>query len=359
MLSLPSGHLHDSLSQTLRKLAFDPLHPELMSNALLELIAIPSSSGQERFAIDSLATAVARLGLNVERLPVDDARDNLLITFGSPRVILTSHIDTVEPNARQINGIYDSAIYGRGSCDAKGQIVAMLSSCLKLRDEGITDFGLLIVVGEEDDGAGAKAAVSALANRGIEYLINGEPTSNKLVSLSRGCIDIDVTFSSSTQRGQTTRVDANTQAVLFLEQVLRAPLPTDPLLGQANINVGVIQGGQGRSVPSSKCTVGLCARCVTPTSDVLELIRSYAPAAEIKVGYRCEPCELMTLPGFDTDVALFGSDVGTFRSLGCKLLMMGPGSIGNAHKYDEHVTISELKSAAVLYSQIVPKLLSR
>jgi acetylornithine deacetylase len=330
-----------------------------MVKALSKLIDIPSLSGQEHVAIDHIAAAATNLGLQVERLPVDGTRDNLLLGFGNPRVLLTSHIDTVAPHAGQIEGIYNGAIYGRGSCDAKGQIVAMLSSCLKLRNDGLTNFGLLIVVGEEDDGAGAKAAVSSLANCGVKYLINGEPTSNKLVTVSRGCIDIDVTFSSSTKPDQERPVDANMQAVHFLEQLLRAPLPTHPLLGKANINVGLIKGGQGRSVPSSSCTVGLCVRCVTQTSDALELVRSFAPTADIKVGYTCEPCELMTLPGYESDVALFGSDVGTFRSLGCKLLMMGPGSIADAHKVDEHVTIAELGSSATLYSELVRQLLAR
>lgn len=349
----------DALETKLSALVSDPLNPEVMSALLAELIGISSVSGQEQLSTFMLAKALEMNGLAVTRMPVDDKRQNLLVCFGEPRVLLTSHIDTVPAHSTQISGIKDGFVYGRGACDAKGQIVAMLAGCLALKRANLSGFGLLIVVGEEDDGAGATAALSHLRLLNVRYLVNGEPTNNKLVTVSRGCIDIDVSFTAAPTGSRANVLDANTAAINFLEKLLQAKLPSHPLLGDSNVNVGLIHGGQGRSVPSSSCKVGLCFRCVSPTSSAVELVRSLAPDSEISTGYRCEPCELMTLEGFDRDVALFGSDIGIFKQLGCKLLMIGPGSIKNAHQSDEFVSISELTRGAELHVRIVKELLSR
>jgi acetylornithine deacetylase len=348
----------DALEAKVSLLVSDPLDPDLMSSLLAELVGISSVSGQEDLATFMLANALEVSGLAVTRMPVDDKRQNLLICFGEPKVLLTSHIDTPSHPA-QVSGIKDGLVYGRGACDAKGQIVAMLAGCLALKRMKLSGFGLLIVVGEEDGGVGAKAALSDLRYLNVRYLVNGEPTNNKLVTIGRGCIDIDVSFCTAPNGGRSMGTDANTQAVNFLQRLLQVRLPSHPLLGDSNVNVGLIHGGQGRSVPSSSCKVGLCFRCVSPTSDAIELVHFLAPTAQIAIGYRCEPCELMTLPGCDCDVALFGSDIGIFKQLNCKMLMIGPGSISNAHKADEFLSISELAKEAELHVRIVKELLSQ
>src|SRR2546422_6898208 len=133
------------------------------------LIDIESISGKEKqvglFLFGCLSKLAARHQGRVERMEVEPNRFNLFAQWGEPIVTLSSHMDTVPPFIPfREDAEY---IWGRGACDAKGIIGSMIAAADQLLAEGTRNFGLLFVVGEERNSAGAMAA--AKAPRGSRY----------------------------------------------------------------------------------------------------------------------------------------------------------------------------------------------
>ena len=144
-----------------------------------ELIDIPSVTGEEFQIGTSLAELLNRLGYHVELQDVSPERSNIIATTEArPRVVLSTHMDTVPPFIASSED--HEFIYGRGACDAKGIIAAQISAGERLRVAGINEIGFLFTVDEEVTSAGAKVANDHPVAESCEYLINGEPTDNRL-----------------------------------------------------------------------------------------------------------------------------------------------------------------------------------
>src|SRR5215813_55175 len=152
------------------------------------LISIPSISGDEKEVADSLAEYLRGAGLEVRVQEIDSNRPNVYARRGEPDIVLSTHTDTVPPFVELRED--DEFIYGRGACDAKGIIAAQVEAAFRLRAEGLSDFGLLFVVGEERNSAGAAAANQK--PRGTRYLINGEPTDNRLALGTKGALRVEI-----------------------------------------------------------------------------------------------------------------------------------------------------------------------
>ncbi|HVR08245.1 MAG TPA: M20/M25/M40 family metallo-hydrolase, partial [Thermoanaerobaculia bacterium] len=157
-----------------------------------ELVDVDSVTGREHAVGELLELRLRALaagsGGTVERLPVAADRFNLLAAWGEPVVVLSTHMDTVPPFFPSTED--DAEIHGRGACDAKGAIAAMLAAASRLLAERVRGFGILLVVGEETDSAGAQAANRD--PRGARYLIDGEPTENCLALGSKGALYLAV-----------------------------------------------------------------------------------------------------------------------------------------------------------------------
>ena len=194
-----------------------------------ELLAIPSPTRQEHAVIRFLAARLRDLGWQVTLQPVRDGRDNLYAHRGNPAVVFSTHVDTVPPELPYRET--DDVIFGRGACDAKGIVAAMIAAAEELVANGETRIGLLFVVDEEDGSEGA-AVAAALMPKG-RFLINGEPTDNRLVTAQKGTLKVIVEVTGrAAHSGYPELGDSAIDRLLdVLNRIRAVPLPSDPLLG--------------------------------------------------------------------------------------------------------------------------------
>src|SRR6516225_6539379 len=213
---------------------------------LQRMIAIESISGNEQGIADFLAEYLGRAGLAVEVQEAARNRPNVYARRCDPLVVLSSHTDTVPPYIEyREDGEY---IYGRGSCDAKGPIAAMIKAAETLTEAGVSDFGMLFVVGEEAGSVGARAA-NTIPNR-CRYLINGEPTESKLALGSKGALKVELrargraAHSAYPEMGES----AIEKLLDILAGLRAASLPTSERLGPGTMNIGGLKGGVAANV---------------------------------------------------------------------------------------------------------------
>src|SRR5882724_3337012 len=142
-----------------------------LTRALVDIESTTPSEGRlSEFLFQHLAPLANRYGGKLERMNVEAGRENIFVSFGVPLVTLSTHMDTVPPFFASSEN--ETHVFGRGSCDAKGIIAAMIEAARRLLESGTTNIGLLFLVGEERNSAGALAA--AKISRGARYIINGE-----------------------------------------------------------------------------------------------------------------------------------------------------------------------------------------
>jgi len=324
------------------------------------LINIPSVSGREHEVVGYVRKHMQQRGWTVESFPVCDGRENLFVSFGSPKIVFTTHLDVVPaPPATMKAKVIDGVLYGRGACDAKGIASTMIHVAAALRERQYSDFGLLFVVGEEDDGCGAMQAARDLAGRGIRYIVNGEPTRGKLMSGHKGQLDLDIVFrgkachSGFPEHGE----DANLAMLDCIQRLRDLKLPCDPILEATLVNFGVIQGGVAANVISPEAMVRCFLRISVPSSTLKPLIwDAIGTKGETYERAVAEPITPRTLPGFETDVAAFFTDIPYFMPLGVEALLYGPGDILLAHTDHEHVKETELADAMQGYLTIFQQL---
>lgn len=314
-----------------------------------QLIQIPTLSGQEQPGIALLAERFSNTGWQITEMPVAPQRSNLLITIGTPRIIYTTHIDVV-PGAPELFSprIEGGRLYGRGACDAKGILVCMLAAISRLRALGCRDLGVLVVVGEEDDGIGARTAAKDLAGRGIRYLVNGEPTECAFAAAERGGLgfEIKVTGRAVHSGYPELGVDANRALLLLAQELLSQSYGRDPALGEATINIGQITAGIGPSIVSPQATMGVLIRSVSDHAPLKrQIAQRIAGRGEITWTYDCPPVTMFVPEGQRSITVKYCSDIPGFAPLGAVPLMYGPGSIHQAHTKDEFVEIEQLVQA--------------
>ena len=324
-------------------------------NFFKEFLSIESTSGQERKVAEWLLTQLE--APVVESMEVGDGTLNLFLKWGTPKVVFCSHMDTVPPYIPPT--FEDDCVKGRGSCDAKGQVFAMYTACKELEAAGCTDFGLLLLSGEETGSWGAKA----FAKTGFTapFLIVGEPTENKMVSASKGTKSYDLTFhgeafhSGYPQYG-VSAVDLFNE---FYNQLKAKDFGEDPVLGATTWNVGLVHSDNPQNILSPELTCRLYFR-TTFVSDqaVQDWMRQVAErpmpsACPITVVARGgdAPAKYVTLPGFPSGPVAFGSDAPHLTGFGHKIIC-GPGTIRVAHRPDEHVLVRDLETAVTQYIEM-------
>src|SRR3954453_15804228 len=234
------------------------------------LIDIDSTTGKEReigdFLFRYLEDLVEASGGAVEKMPVEGDRFNVFAAWGEPAVVLSTHIDTVPPFFPSAED--DEFSRGRGACDTKGGIAAMIQAARELLEEGVRGFGLLFMVGEETDSLGAQ--VANRQPKGARYMINGEPTENRLPRGSKGYLYIRLEAGGGA--AHSAYPDLGESAIDRLLDVLarlRAlPLPTDPVLGETTLNVGTLAGGRASNVVADQARAEVTVRTVGPAAEV-------------------------------------------------------------------------------------------
>jgi acetylornithine deacetylase len=322
-----------------------------------ELVALETPTGHEGPAVDLLATLLARLGYQVTRQAVTPGRDNLYAWRAPPEVVFSTHLDCVPPYVPLRED--DSHLHGRGTCDAKGLAAAMLAASERLKAAGEERVGLLFVVGEENGSDGAQIA-GALEPRG-RFLINGEPTENRLSIGQKG--SLKVVLECAGRAAHSGYPDEGRSAILPLldsiERIRRLPLPSDPLLGTGSLNVGTLQGGVAPNVIPPSARAELLFRLVGPSDHLRRQVAGCA-ADGVAVTFPTElPYFKNTAPppaGWETTVVSYASDL-PFHAAWGQGFQLGPGTIKVAHTGEERIAKAELLRGVELYVQLATDLL--
>jgi acetylornithine deacetylase len=333
-----------------------------------QLVHIESTTYHEAPAGEFLHTYLAALGWNIERQPVpqpDIARTpgagtgprfNIYASLPNitPDVVLSTHMDTVPPFLGPCREDADF-LYGRGTCDAKGIIAAQIAAAEKLRAANIK-VALLFVVGEERDSAGA--TVANLNPRGSRFLINGEPTDNRLALASKGALRVELyahgraAHSAYPELGES----AIDKLLAALHDIQALPLPIIEGIGDSNMNVGLIHGGRAPNVIADKAEAHILVRLVGPAEDTkAAIVRAAAGRCEVVFSLELPFVQMRALPGFETMVAKFTTDIPALTAWG-EPFLLGPGSIHVAHTPDEKIRKSELLECVGLYVDLASQL---
>ena len=322
------------------------------------LVALESPTGAEGPATDFLDAALRRAGYRVVRQQVSPGRENLYAYRDPPVLVFSTHLDTVPP---YIPLSEDSeSIHGRGSCDAKGLAAAMVAAAERLAERGERRIGLLFVVGEENGSDGALAAAN-LEPRG-RFLINGEPTENRLSIGQKGSLRVDLQATGRAAHSAYPEEGVSAIAVLLdtIERIRRMPLPADPLLGQSTLNVGLIGGGVAPNVIPPAASAQILVRMVGPSLPLRKEITALLGPG-VTVDFRVD------LPfykggaapaGWDTTVVSFASDLPFLEPWG-ERYQLGPGTIRVAHTSGEHIRKADLLRGVDLYVRLASDLLAR
>jgi acetylornithine deacetylase len=321
-----------------------------------QLMAIPSLSGGEKEVGLFLCDLLFNRRYRVEKQFLIPNRFNVLAFAGKPRVVLCTHIDTVPP----ILPVHEDEthLYGRGACDTKGIIAAMLEAGDRLRSQGIDSFGYLFVVGEEGDGSGAKHANTLLWES--EFVIVGEPTGNKLAVAQKGTLMVDVAFTGRAAHSGYPEEGVSAVEGLWkiLQECASADWGNDPVLGKGTFNIGVFKGGEACNVVPGAASASMMIRTIEPRAVAERRLQEIiGDRAEVKVIGGADPHRMHVVEGFETMVASFGSDVPYLGRLG-KPLLIGPGSILDAHTMHEKISKQEMIEGAAIYERLVKKLLA-
>lgn len=326
------------------------------------LIDIPSPSGDEDACTRFIATHLENSGYHVELQEVEPRRANIIAAASSPvvpRLFFSTHIDTVPPVIASSED--ETHIYGRGSCDAKGIIAAQIFAAERLRLEGVEEIGLLFTVDEELGSLGARAANSHALAAGCDYLINGEPTENKLATGSKGSLRLRLgTAGRAAHSAYPEHGDSAIERLLdALADVRRVVWPQDDFFGATTCNIGTIKGGTRPNIIPAEAYAELQIRLVTESSLVKQqLERAVAGRAEVEYLSVAEPVRLYAPEGFAREVVRFTTDIPYLPNWG-KPLLLGPGSILDAHTAGERIGKHELTESVELYVRLARALLAR
>jgi len=286
-----------------------PIDPVALAR---QLIDVPSPTGSESDVAAFLDRELTRLGFTTSLHEVAPSRFNLLARAGgTPRIVINSHIDTVPPWFESSED--DEYVYGRGACDTKGIIAAMIAAGERLRARGITDFAFLFVVGEETDSVGAKSANTAFADLGSAYVVVGEPTESTFARASKGALTCTVRFEGVAAHSAYPHLgeSAINRMVAAIAEINAADWGEHELLGRTTVNVGVVRGGERPNIIPAQAECEMIFRLVTTPEEVearlSDLVAQHGGKIIVSRG---NPPQIMTVPeGMKSSVVSFNTDV--------------------------------------------------
>ena len=344
-----------------------------------EMLAIDSTSGREGELADFL---VGRLKTEHNEVKRFEGVQNVMVSWGQPRVVFCTHLDTVPPYIAPEFGA--GKVSGRGTCDAKGQIFAMWEACKALESKGYDGFALLLLSGEETGSYGAKAFREQHA--GAEWVIVGEPTDNCMASAAKGTKSFEVTFIGKAFHSGYPQFGVSAVELFndFVNALRSIRFPVDETLGETTWNIGKLLSDNPQNVLSDRLTCRVYFRTtfesdemvcnvmknmagedaklrfgrprVQDGSDVVAKdVAPWQKAMSVKAfGGDC-PSRFEVLDGFESKPVAFGSDAPQLTNFSRKILC-GPGSILVAHRDDEHILLKDIETAVANYIRIFEKL---
>jgi acetylornithine deacetylase len=319
------------------------------------LIEIESITDNEKPVALFLRDYLADLRYDVSLVEAAPGRFNVQAFLGRPELVFTTHIDTVPPYVPfREDAEY---LYGRGACDAKGIVAAQIEAVERLRGAGESRAGMLFVVGEERNSAGA-----VCANRtppGSRFFIDGEPTENKLALGSKGSLRVE--FCASGKAAHSAYPHMGESAILklldILQEIRAMELPADPLLGETTCNIGILEGGIKPNVIPDRARAEVMFRCVEPVEALKKRIEALVrDRAAIRYPFEVPIVRMDVIDGFETTIVAFSSDVPFLLQWG-KPFLIGPGSILDAHTEHERISKDELLRGVDLYVRLARRLL--
>ena len=321
------------------------------------LIDIPSVTGDELAVGEFLSNYLEQLGYRVERQEVTPDRFNVIATTETPpRVVFSTHMDTVPPFIESRED--EEFIHGRGSCDAKGIIAAQIFAAQRLRDEGVHEVALLFTVDEELGSLGAQAANKHPLAQECRYLINGEPTDSRLATGTKGSVRVVITTEG--RAAHSAYPEAGESAIEklldILDDIRAREWPEDSFFRTTTSNIGVINGGTRPNVIADKARAELQIRLGIDIEQVKGVLDGIAGTrGRLEYSSAHNPVRLFSIPGFDECVVRFTTDVPYLSQWG-KPLLLGPGSILDAHTDHERISKRELEQAVELYLKLSKQL---
>jgi acetylornithine deacetylase len=329
-----------------------------LTRALVDIESVTNAEKRVgEFLFSYLSQLAQRDGGKVERMEVEPERFNVLAYWGEPVVTLSTHMDTVPPFFASRDD--EEHIWGRGACDAKGIIAAMIGAAEKLLAARAKNFGLLFVVGEERNGVGAQAA--AKKARGSRYLINGEPTENKIALGAKGALRYQVTARGRLAHSAYPELgESAIEKLLDVLQDLRAiRLPEDELLGRSTLNIGTITGGRAPNVIADLAQAEIMFRLAGRAEPVAAAVeQAVAGRAEVQQKVNTPAQRLEGFSGLPTTVVSFTTDIPSFAGSWGKPFLIGPGSINVAHTAEERISKRELMEAVDIYARMATTLIA-
>ncbi|MGI8745385.1 MAG: M20/M25/M40 family metallo-hydrolase [Bryobacteraceae bacterium] len=327
-----------------------------LTRALVDIESITENElAVGEYLLDYLRNMAAEHGGKVETMPVAQSRFNVFAHWGEPRIMFSTHIDTVPPFFPSREDAIN--IWGRGACDTKGIIASMIFAIRELLDEGTRNIGLLLLVGEERNSAGAFAASEV--NRGSKVIINGEPTDNKLALGSKGALRCNVIATGRMAHSAYPELGESAIEKLLdaLAAIRQLELPVDDLLGRSTVNIGTIHGGRAPNVIPDHAQAEVFFRLVDDGKSTREALRkAIAGNAELEEVLTVPAVRLGSLPGFETTVVSFTTDIPAFGKNWGVPYLLGPGSIQVAHTSEEHISKQQLTEAVHIYKRMVRSL---
>jgi acetylornithine deacetylase len=321
------------------------------------LIDIESISGNEGAVGAELYDVLFNMGYTTHKMPVAHERFNVVATIDgqAPELVFSTHMDTVPPFISSSEDC--DHIYGRGSCDAKGIIAAQIAACQRLRKEGVA-VGMLFLVGEERDSLGAKVAnESPLGSR---FLMNGEPTENKIATASKGALRLQLTAKGKMAHSAYPELgeSAIDKLLTAIERLRAMELPVNPEVGPCTVNIGLIEGGRATNVIADHARAQLLYRLVGPAEELRRDITKHVDGlVEAEFVLEIPFVKLRTVAGVESMVAKFTTDIPALTNWGTPVLL-GPGSIHVAHTEREYISKKQLHEAVDVYCSVARQLLS-
>jgi acetylornithine deacetylase len=329
------------------------------------LCEIDSTTYYEGAVGDFLADYLAGQGWEVEKTPVPQPTDSATagprwnvyggIAGKNPDLVFSTHMDTVPPYIAFRED--DEFVYGRGVSDAKGIIAAQVAAAQQLREAGFK-VAVLFVSGEERDSAGAKVANQM--SKGSRFLINGEPTDNRLALASKGALRVSLKTSGKMAHSAYPELGESAvhKMIELLDKLLKTDWPVDEYAGDTTLNIGQIHGGYAPNVIADHAEAQVLIRLVTDSAPVREKILEAAKGlAEVNFTLDLAFVRLKAVEGMPTMIAKFATDIPQLTNWGQPLLL-GPGSIHVAHTPYEKLAKKELLESVDIYVQLAKRLLS-
>lgn len=377
-----------------------------MKRDLAALVAINTENppGHELEAARYLKTLLQAEGFDLSLSEYKPGRVNVIARYANgpgPTFAFNTHIDTVPAGEGWATDPFvlheaDGKLYGRGSCDAKGPMVAMIEATRMLMACRERWSGTLMAVFTADEEIASEGAKHYVANQPphIDFAVIGEPTSNTAFTAHKGSLRPLVRVHGVTAHSGTPHLGENAiyragQLLGLIEQHHETAVKCHchALVGEASLTVTRINGGHADNVLPGACDLLLDRRMVPGESEdeVKAEIAQLLALANERFGVRAEVLKYVPTTGGATETALSepivqaslaacrehnhgnagpfgfqgGCDLVHFRSLGTTGTVIGPGTLAVAHKPDEFVPIDEFIAASLIYRDIALQMLQR